>query len=109
VQTPQAIEQLMAMLQMKGGEATLSKAEGSKKEKVSSAKKEDHPFWKSQPVPDVGEDVTENGPYEANKNSEEIRQTPYPLPDGYEWSEIDVEVEAEVSFLSFPSLLGQKD
>ena len=92
----------MSMLQLKGAEGTPSKAaEGSKKEKVSSAKKEDHSFWKSQPVPDVGEDVTENGPYEGDKKPEEIRQTPYTLPDGYEWSEIDVEVEAEVNFSCF--------
>jgi hypothetical protein len=104
------MEQLLSMLRLQGDKASTGNpaagsssalptaAEGSKKK--ASAKKEDHMFWKSQPVPDVGEDVTENGPYEPDKKPEEIRQVPYTLPDGYEWTEIDVESEAEVFLLS---------
>ena len=80
--------------------------EGSKK-KESSVKKEDHQFWKSQPIPGEGEDVSANEPYEADKKQEEIRQTPFSLPDGYEWCEIDIQNEAEVRsplFFAFPPL-----
>jgi len=88
------------MFQTQGtGAAPAAGGSAGSKKKDASAKKEDHQFWKSQPIPDVGEDVSANEPYEADKKQEDIRQTPYSLPDGYEWAEVDVENEAEVCFL----------
>jgi len=94
------------MFQTQGtGAAPAAGGSAGSKKKDASAKKEDHQFWKSQPIPDVGEDVSANEPYEADKKQEDIRQTPYSLPDGYEWAEVDVENEAEVCFLFISSII----
>ncbi|KAG9123077.1 glycylpeptide N-tetradecanoyltransferase [Ceratobasidium sp. 392] len=51
----------------------------------------EHKFWKTQPVPQLGDErPTEDGPIEASKPQEEIRQDPYPLPNGYEWATVDI-------------------
>ncbi|KAH7340202.1 N-myristoyl transferase [Rhizoctonia solani] len=52
----------------------------------------EHKFWRTQPVPQLGDEPpTEDGPIEPSKPKEEIRQDPYPLPSGYEWSTVDIE------------------
>ncbi|KAF8710687.1 Glycylpeptide N-tetradecanoyltransferase, partial [Rhizoctonia solani] len=38
---------------------------------------------------------TEDGPIEPSKPREEVRQDPYPLPSGYEWSTVDIEDPAQ--------------
>jgi len=49
-----------------------------------------HRFWDTQPVPKINEE-TEQGVNEAIiPTYEDIRQTPYNLPKGFEWSEVDV-------------------
>ncbi len=39
------------------------------------------------------------GPIEPDKKPEEVRQTPYALPNGYEWTEVDVTDDAELKEL----------
>ncbi|KAF8610698.1 N-myristoyl transferase [Ceratobasidium sp. AG-I] len=74
----------------------------------------EHKFWKTQPVPQLGSSIlivpdlysltfqitgdarpTEDGPIEPSKPREEVRQEPYPLPSGYEWSTVDIEEAAQ--------------
>jgi len=43
------------------------------------------------------DDTNKNEAIEPDKKPEEIRQTPFALPAGYEWTEIDVLVEGEVN------------
>lgn len=62
-------------------------------------KKENHKFWSTQPVMDYDDNDDRNEPIEPDKKPEEIRQTPYPLPSGFEWSEIDINNEAELKEL----------
>eukprot|EP00299_Pterocystis_sp_00344_P012008 c5700_g1_i1.p1 GENE.c5700_g1_i1~~c5700_g1_i1.p1 ORF type:complete len:387 (-),score=94.34 c5700_g1_i1:46-1206(-) len=63
----------------------------------------DHRFWKTQPVPQSAEDLKnlgldQIGPIEV-KNVEDIRTTPYQLPDGFLWSDVNINNEAELSEL----------
>jgi glycylpeptide N-tetradecanoyltransferase len=71
--------------------------------------KKAHPFWDTQPVPKLTgwdsescvnlEDdvqlVEESGPLEPI--DKEIRQEPFKLPDGFEWSTINVDDPAQVA------------
>ncbi|KCV72722.1 hypothetical protein H696_00300 [Fonticula alba] len=52
-------------------------------------KKDDHKFWKTQPVQDF-DDPSAFGPIEADKTPEEIRPEPYKLPAGFQWSDVDM-------------------
>lgn len=63
-----------------------------------------HQFWNTQPVPqnvdecnnvDVGGRAIDIEKDPVN----DIRQTPYNLPSGYEWSELDVENEEELDLM----------
>mmetsp|Transcript_21067 Transcript_21067/g.35157 ORF Transcript_21067/g.35157 Transcript_21067/m.35157 type:complete len:449 (+) Transcript_21067:48-1394(+) len=57
-----------------------------------------HAFWSTQPVPQSQQDfVGEKGPIEPSRDPEkDIRQEPYPLPDGFEWCEIDIDDDAQI-------------
>ncbi len=55
----------------------------------SAAKKEEHRFWDTQPVPKIGEQVEVNHQLDVVKTTDDVRQTPYPLPPGFEWSPLD--------------------
>ncbi|ELU43842.1 N-myristoyl transferase [Rhizoctonia solani AG-1 IA] len=50
---------------------------------------------------------TEDGPIEPSKPREEVRQDPYPLPSGYEWSTVDIEDPAQ-RFMSSSRLIMWK-
>eukprot|EP00741_Cyanophora_paradoxa_P024458 tig00022075_g23615.t1 len=60
-----------------------------------------HKFWSTQPVgvidkPDESEGEA-NGPIEPDKNPEtEIRADPYPLPEGFEWVDVDIDDETQI-------------
>jgi len=55
-----------------------------------------HPFWKDQPVPQSVEETNidrdEGHAIDMEKDPKtDIQQEPYPLPDGYEWADLDVD------------------
>jgi len=51
----------------------------------------EHKFWKTQPVPQLGEGPPEEEGYiEPSKPREEVRQEPYPLPNDFEWTTVDL-------------------
>jgi glycylpeptide N-tetradecanoyltransferase len=62
-------------------------------------KKENHKFWKTQPVPDFTETIQEEGPIEPAKVPDEIRNTPYPLSPEFEWVLVDVDKVDELKEL----------
>lgn len=57
----------------------------------SSDKSKVHKFWDTQPVPRLGQQTEENDCIEPNKPSAELRQEPYNMPPGFEWSTLDVQ------------------
>jgi glycylpeptide N-tetradecanoyltransferase len=60
-----------------------------------------HRFWNTQPVPRYDEilNVEHNDAIEANKPLEHIRQQPYALPEGFQWSCIDVNSREDIEEL----------
>jgi len=56
-----------------------------------------HKFWSTQPVPRMAEKVVEHGPLEALRSPEDVQATPYELHPMFEWCEIDVQDEAQLS------------
>jgi len=63
-----------------------------------SKKQETHDFWDNQPVPKLDEDVQQIGPIET-KNVEDVRKTPYALPNGFEWFALDLKNKIDVDGL----------
>lgn len=64
------------------------KATGGKNKKDMA----DHKFWATQPVKRLDEQDSnfEEGEIEPSKSEDEIRKSPLPLPEGYEWSTLDL-------------------
>ncbi|ORX89853.1 N-myristoyl transferase [Basidiobolus meristosporus CBS 931.73] len=56
----------------------------------------EHKFWKTQPVPQYDEVVETEGAIDNEKNVQEIRQNPYPLPGSFDWVLIDLENPEEL-------------
>ena len=105
------IEQLIQLLRRQ----YLRESNGNNGDK----EKKKHTFWGTQPMPherfSALEDAAEAGgkvdlmrneisgitnlhaPIEPNKPKEELRQTPYNMPPGFEWTELDLFQEKDLS------------
>lgn len=59
---------------------------------------EDYKFWKTQPVPSLGQDVEKEGPIDV-KTIEEVPKSPSALPQGYEWTTLDLDSKEQVEEL----------
>ncbi|KAJ1654170.1 glycylpeptide N-tetradecanoyltransferase [Dispira simplex] len=59
----------------------------------------EHKFWKTQPVPQVGEAVDTEGPIKPDVPVDQVRQEPLPLPEGFEWTELDLTDSATMTEL----------
>ncbi|KAJ7046895.1 hypothetical protein C8F04DRAFT_1247944 [Mycena alexandri] len=60
-----------------------------------------HKFWSTQPDPRLREGPPlDDGYIEALKPREEIHQEPYPLPEDFEWSTLDIDDPEEASHCS---------
>lgn len=56
------------------------------------AKNRNYQFWSTQPVPTFSTDTQgKNGPIEEDKPVSEVRQEPFSLVKGFEWSNVDLE------------------
>ena len=56
-----------------------------------------HKFWDTQPVKKMSEEVVdEHGPIDEEKTPDQVRQTPYALPKGFEWVTMDVNDDAQI-------------
>lgn len=64
----------------------LSQTERHEKDEIELAKP--HKFWDTQPVVHHNEEP-KPGAIETKK-VEDVRKEPYPLPEGYEWCELDL-------------------
>ncbi|KAG2387699.1 hypothetical protein C9374_001293 [Naegleria lovaniensis] len=58
----------------------------------------DRKFWNNQPVPKIYEKVEQLGEIET-KTVDQVQATPYTLPKGYEWYDLDVNSEEDISKL----------
>ncbi|KAM7537791.1 hypothetical protein Aperf_G00000059545 [Anoplocephala perfoliata] len=67
--------------------------------KPSKKTKEDYKFWKTQPVPDLNEQISENEPIEPDQPISEIRTESYALPVGFEWCDLDLNDSKELDEL----------
>ncbi|KAA3681170.1 glycylpeptide N-tetradecanoyltransferase [Paragonimus westermani] len=61
--------------------------------------KEDYRFWRTQPVPDLNEEISDNCAIEPDKPNEEIRSEPYSLPPGFSWCELSLNDDAQLQEL----------
>jgi len=62
------------------------------------AKKEEWKFWETQPVPKLGSSFTNetNEPIEPNKPLSEVNPTPFSLPAGFKWDDLDLNTEEQL-------------
>ncbi|CAK9441028.1 uncharacterized protein LODBEIA_P48970 [Lodderomyces beijingensis] len=75
-----SIEDLLKLLAM--GEALTPSQEKEMK---------DYKFWKTQPVPALDEQITQEGPIDVVKTPADVPDEPMPLIKDFEWSNIDVQ------------------
>lgn len=59
---------------------------------------DNHRFWKTQPIIETKKEVEEVGPIEAG-DIEKVKKEPYGLPEGFEWSEINIDDDKEINDL----------
>lgn len=58
-----------------------------------------HKFWSTQPV-SLPQEGTLDGPIDPTTDITKFRKEPYPLPNDYEWVDLDLNNEQEVRILS---------
>lgn len=67
------------------------------KDPAQPSKEQIWKFWNTQPVPSIDENTNSAGvdgvAIVPDKSKEEIKQVPYKLPEGFEWSSVDVREE----------------
>lgn len=64
--------------------------------KMYAVNDKEHKFWNTQPVPNLNDTVSEFGPIDPNVDVTTVRQEPYNMPAGFEWSDIDVNDPAQL-------------
>ncbi|CAH8834368.1 unnamed protein product [Trichobilharzia szidati] len=77
----------------------VSGTSGSSSGTIEKRTKNDFRFWRTQPVPDLTEEITDNGPIEPDTKHEDIRSQPYTLPEGFYWCEVSLDDENELQEL----------
>ncbi|CAL9737695.1 glycylpeptide N-tetradecanoyltransferase [Monosporozyma servazzii] len=60
---------------------------------------EDYKFWKTQPVPALDSQISEEGPIDSKKTPADIPDSPLPMLGDFEWCEIDIHKENELEDL----------
>ena len=58
-----------------------------------------HPFWETQPVPrplPPGSKAPPEGEI-IRREPDKVRQTPYTLPEGFEWTTVDLKNDKEAT------------
>lgn len=82
---PRLIEELLKLISM--GEAL---------NETQQKQMKDYKFWKTQPVPKLGEAVECEGPIDSSKTPADIPSEPLPLLGEFEWSTIDIDDRAQL-------------
>ncbi|CCF52880.1 hypothetical protein NDA11_006105 [Ustilago hordei] len=94
--TKSNLAKVMAMMNLERD--AMLKSQGSKQKAQKQIA--DHKFWKTQPVMKPTDSPLlsseEEGSIEQSVPPEQVRQEPYPLPNDFEWVQVDVDNEAEL-------------
>jgi glycylpeptide N-tetradecanoyltransferase len=92
----QMLLNLMEQMQLQGGNPKDAKSKAAMKEMQKyRTLYEKHEFWDTQPVPKV---ISSSGEGEIEKGKlKEVRQEPYVLPEGFEWSDVDLDNEEQLN------------
>lgn len=69
-------------------------AQGMELDQEQQKAMKDYKFWKTQPVTNFDEDITEEGPIETKK-VEDISTAPLPLLNEFEWADLDLNDEKD--------------
>ncbi|KAF6009290.1 hypothetical protein HII13_003635 [Brettanomyces bruxellensis] len=59
----------------------------------------EYKFWKTQPVTKFNEAVSEEGPIDRREDVSRVPKEPYAILDLFEWSDLDIEDDSEMSEL----------
>jgi len=86
---------------------SLVKADKFKKRLAEGDPEKKHAFWDTQPVPKLKDEIADNecGPIDAPKTIADVRADPYPLPEGFEWC--DTNVDDEKTLMEVYNLLSE--
>lgn len=90
---------LMEKMQAMGGNSKDPRTKAAMEEfKKYETLYKKHDFWDTQPVPksSFGFDPSKEGEIEKGKLAE-VKQEPYSIPAGYEWSDIDLNDEVQLN------------
>ncbi|PAA86339.1 hypothetical protein BOX15_Mlig014540g2 [Macrostomum lignano] len=81
--------------------AASGSASTSAPRRLDEAKQRDYKFWATQPVPQgfTTESKPISEPIEEDKPKDQIRQTPYDIPNMFDWSEVDLQNDAQLQEL----------
>lgn len=92
----QMLLNLMEQMQLQGGGGKDSKSKAAMREMQKyKTLYEKHDFWDTQPVPKV---ISTAGEGEIEKGKlDEVKQDPIALPEGFVWSDIDLENEEQLN------------
>ncbi|XP_026282999.1 glycylpeptide N-tetradecanoyltransferase 1 [Frankliniella occidentalis] len=58
---------------------------------TEEALQKQYKFWSTQPVPKMDEKIQNNEPIEPDRRPDEIRPTPFSLPDGFVWDTLNLD------------------
>ncbi|ODV81723.1 Glycylpeptide N-tetradecanoyltransferase [Suhomyces tanzawaensis NRRL Y-17324] len=86
--TPKSIEEILKLI-----------ARGETLTETQQKQMNDYKFWKTQPVPRLDEAIDSEGPINGTLTPADIPDEPLPLLDSFEWSDVDLDSEAEVEEL----------
>ncbi|OMH79733.1 Glycylpeptide N-tetradecanoyltransferase [Zancudomyces culisetae] len=89
------------LIERLGGQYTLFDTDsdapnGSESGSTSASTKKAHEFWDTQPVQRQDRKIAKDGPIHPDIPLEKVPREPVTLPEGYYWSEINVDDEAQL-------------
>jgi len=70
----------------------------SHRNQTTAAPKVSHPFWDSQPVPKMDQEIETTGPIET-KTVDEVKPEPYALAEHFEWYAMDLQDDGDLDDL----------
>lgn len=83
------LAELLKLLKMNGND--INQLSQSQRKEMK-----DYKFWKTQPVANFDERISEEGPIDRKKTPEEISNEPFPLLGEFEWCTLDVTDKSQV-------------
>lgn len=64
--------------------------------------KDNYKFWDTQPVPSFkSQKIEKIGPIDETEDWDALRKTPYNLPKGFSWEDVDIKNKNDLKEVSF--------